>query len=286
MTDVTGDFYGSTLMYNSPSGNITSFSNVTSSNITPSGAHPMPSHHIRCHCTTSGATAPHPVPLHHIRCHRTTSGAIAPHPVPLHHIWCHCTTSGAIAPHSVPSHHIQCYHTTFVAIAPHPVPSHPLKNWYKPRQTVHAIQLTCWAPRISRVIYPTLSTYWHMCKCCVTYLLQSRDWEHQSADKHLHGFRSGSEGMRQRISADAGLTLDLWSGWPATWKTWKTWKSQGIWNLPGKPGKVREFHCWSGKMNNVTNLRITSELFQWWDHACLSLHLNFVFAECLKTWPL
>ena len=29
---------------------------------------------------------------------------------------------------------------------------------------------------------------------------------------------------------------------------------------PGKPGKVREFHCWSGKMKNVTNLRIISEL--------------------------
>ena len=22
--------------------------------------------------------------------------------------------------------------------------------------------------------------------------------------------------------------LELWTGWPQTWKTWKTWKTQGI----------------------------------------------------------
>ena len=50
------------------------------------------------------------------------------------------------------------------------------------------------------------------------------------------------------------------TGWPATWK-------------------VREFHCWSGKMNNVTNLHIISALFQWWKGSCM-LKPAFEFCLC------
>ena len=53
----------------------------------------------------------------------------------------------------------------------------------------------------------------------------------------------------------------------------ETWKSQGIWNLPGKPGKVSEFHCLSGKMNNVTNLHYIHSMmvrmhFSWNPFCC------------------
>ena len=27
---------------------------------------------------------------------------------------------------------------------------------------------------------------------------------------------------------------------------------------------------------------LVCQIFQWWNHACLSLHLNSVFAECFK----
>ena len=75
----------------------------------------------------------------------------------------------------------------------------------------------------------------------------------------------------------------LVTGWPATWKTWK---SQGIWNLPGK---VREFHCWSRKMNYVTNLRIISASVKYGKYRIGEIwqiptfkELQFPLLECFK----